>query len=100
MSGFKNLFDEVERLLEDPEYGSLSDTLSTARLKILAAGLKAADTMMDYPELAEACIPILISHMEVYAELVIVSQSNDVNIPKQEESLAMLINNSTVMGES
>ena len=70
------------------------------RLKVLKAGMQSANTMTKFPELAQPCIQLLISHMEVYADLVIATQNLHINIPDGEEALATLLTLTTVMGES
>ena len=100
MDGFKKMFEEVERLLKDTEYGSVNDNMSTIRLKTLAAGLRAADLMVEHPRLADACVGLLINHMELYAELVIIAQNNDIIIPSPEATMALMISNATNLGEA
>ena len=94
------MLEQLEELLEDPKFGSEDDTLGPLRLKILAAGLQAADLMSEHPDLASACIPMLISHMEIYAELVTIAQNQSVSIPDEEANLSMIINNTTQLGEA
>ena len=70
------------------------------RLKVLKAGIQAANQMAKFPELAQPCIQLLISHMEVYADLVVATQNMHINIPDEEEVLASILRLSTIMGES
>lgn len=56
--------------------------------------------MTKHPDLTQPCIQLLITHMEVYADLVIATQNLHINIPDGEEALATLLTLTTVMGES
>jgi len=94
------MFKEIEELLDDPDYRDNNDILGRIRLKVLKAGIQASDTMVKHPELAQPCIQLLISHMEVYADLIIATQNMHINIPDEEEVLASILRLSTEMGES
>ena len=100
MSDFEKIFKDIEKLLDDPLYQSGDDVLGHIRLKVLKAGIQAANTMSKFPDLANPCIQLLISHMEVYGDLVIATQNLHINIPDEEEALATILNLATVMGES
>lgn len=66
----------------------------------MKAGISSAQTMTKHPDLTQPCIQLLITHMEVYADLVIATQNLHINIPDGEEALATLLTLTTVMGES
>ena len=100
MKDFEKLFMEIEQLLDDPDYKATDDVLGRIRLKVLKAGIQAANQMVQHPELAQPCIQLLISHMEVYADLVTATQNMHINIPGEEEVLASILRLSTTMGES
>ena len=97
---FEKILEAIEKLLQDPEIKDNNDILGPIRLKVLAAGMSAANTMSKYAELAEPCIKLLLTHMEVYGDLVIATQNMSIDIPKEESDLATILNQSTVMGES
>ena len=91
-----SLFKELENALEDDK-----DPIGKVRILALKAGLKAAEMMEKYPDLTEPCIELLISHMNIYAELVLLSSSiNGIDVPEEEEELAQMLSSITVMGEA
>ena len=76
------------------------DPLLKLRIRVLAAGIKAANGMMKHPEIADDCIDILTSVMELYGELVIHAHQGSEGISDQEEVIAQAIRNFNITAKA
>ena len=94
---FKKLMLSLEDLLDKD---LKNDPLAKIRIKTLAAGLKAIELMNEHPVLEKACVPLIVSHMELYAELLIMSHAVGSKIPSEEESLSLILQSSQNIGKA
>jgi len=56
--------------------------------------------MKEHPALEAACIPLIVSHMELYGELLVMSQAVGSNIPSEEESLSLILQSAQTIGSA
>ena len=94
---FKKLMLGLEELIKKD---LKDDHLAQVRIKTLSTGLKAIELMKKHPQLEEACVPLLVSHMEIYAELLDMSQIMGSEIPNEEESLALILQSAHTVGDA
>jgi len=94
---FKKLMLSLEKTIEED---LKDDPLATIRIKTLSAGLKAIELMKEHPALEAACIPLIVSHMELYGELLVMSQAVGSNIPSEEESLSLILQSAQTIGSA
>ena len=76
------------------------DPLAKIRIKTLSAGLKAIELIKEHPQLEKACILLIVSHMELYGELLIMTQAVGSKIPSEEESLALILQSAQTIGSA
>ena len=94
---FKKLMLGLEELIKED---LKDDHLAQIRIKTLSAGLNAIELMKEHPQLEKACVPLIVSHMEIYAELLVMSQAVGSIIPNEEESLALILQSAQTIGDA
>ena len=94
---FKKLMLSLEKRIEEDLQ---DDHLARIRIKTLSAGLQAIELMKEHPRLESACVPLIVSHMELYAELLVMSQAVGSDIPSEEESLSLILQSAQTIGSA
>lgn len=88
------MIQEILRQIEDSiDKSGEKDPLQRLRLKVLNAGLKAADGMEDFPELYDTCIDILTATIELYGELAVYAQDGSKGIIDDEFTIIEYLRN-------
>lgn len=85
-----DLINQIEELVAK---STDKDPLLKLRIRVLAAGIKAANGMMKHPEIVDDCIDILTTTMELYGELVIFAQTGSKGISEDEQLIADALRN-------
>jgi len=94
---FKKLMLALDKMISEELE---EDPLARVRIKTLMTGLKAVEKMKQHPEIEHICVELLVSHMELYGELLVMSQVVGSTIPSEEESIAMILGSAKEIGDA